>query len=184
MNELTRQCRATGRNGLPCRRYVAPGFTRCNLHGGHTPLARQAAAEALARAALPGAEALFDIIDRYHRETCPTCGYPNGDPAPVIKAAFGVLDRTGFGPSATVQLTPTPEAELLGKFSGMSLAELADRAEAMARRLRAAADAEADAEAESERRELVAVTDTTDAVLVEGDDDADPNGQGPSAQGH
>lgn len=139
MNQLTRTCGATARNGLPCRRYVGPGFTRCNLHGGATPLARQAATEALARAALPAAEAMFDIIDRFHHETCPTCGLPNGDPTPVIRAAQIVLDRTGFGPSSTLHLEPPPQND----FAHLPLSELADRAEEFARRLRAAADAEA-----------------------------------------
>ena len=147
-------CGAVGRNGFPCRRHVAPGFTRCALHGGHTPLARQAAAEALARAALPAAEVMFDIIDRWQQTRCPTCGMPSGDPSPVIRAAQIVLDRTGFGPSATMQVAPAPEYALP---SHLTLAQLADRAEAVARRLRAAADAEGQPE----------VTDAE--VLNEGD---------------
>lgn len=100
-------CGAMTRNGWPCLRPTAPGFTRCNLHGGHTPGARQAAAETLARAALPSAEALFDVVDAYHRTRCPTCGQPSNDPSPVIRAAQIILDRTGFGPNATVTLGPS-----------------------------------------------------------------------------
>ena len=105
----TRECGALTSSGNPCRRGCAPGHTRCNLHGGHTPLARQAASEALAKAALPSAAALLDIVSSYGRERCDKCGQPTGDPSPVIRAAQLILDRTGFHPTLTVQ-TQTAEA--------------------------------------------------------------------------
>lgn len=156
MNEVARTCGAMGRSGYPCRRRVAPGFTRCVLHGGATPLARQAASEALARAALPAAEAMFDIIDRYHREVCPTCGLPNGDPGPVIRAAQIVLDRTGFGPAGTLAVTTSaPNKDL----AGLSDEELMARAE----KLLAAAKKEA-----AERAARIAQEAEPPMVAIEG----------------
>ncbi len=106
MDAMVRICGArTKANGLPCQRVCAPGFNRCNLHGGHSPLARQAAQRALAAAALPAAQVLFDILDRYQSDTCPHCCMPRGDPTPVIRAAQIVLDRTGFHPSVSVELS-------------------------------------------------------------------------------
>jgi hypothetical protein len=153
MKDITRTCGALGRNGQPCRRYVGPGFNRCNLHGGATPGAKQKAEQTLALAALPAAEVFFDVIDRFHRQVCPTCGLPNGDPKDAMRAAEVVLNRTGFGPSATVQLTSTDD---VGAVGAMTLAQLADRAEAVARRLRAAADAE-----------TALLTEAEDGVIVE-----------------
>jgi hypothetical protein len=51
---------------------------------------------------------MFEIIAQWQRTTCPTCGMPNGDPSPVIRAAQIVLDRTGFGPSAHLSLQQQP----------------------------------------------------------------------------
>lgn len=90
--------------GGPCKRAVVLGATRCSLHGGHTPAARQAASEALARAALPAAEVMFDIINDWKKTKCELCGMPSGDPGPVIRAAQIVLDRTGFAATARVEL--------------------------------------------------------------------------------
>jgi hypothetical protein len=66
---------------------------------------------------MPATEALFDIIDAYMRVRCEVCGQPSGDPGPVIRAAQIVLDRTGFGPSASLTLNhvrvPPPWIEWL-----------------------------------------------------------------------
>jgi hypothetical protein len=110
MKHETRICGATTKDsGEPCKRACIKGGTRCTLHGGNSPLARQAASETLAAAALPAARVLFDIIDEWQRTTCPVCGMPKGDPGPVIRAAQIVLDRTGFHPSMSVQVSHTDE---------------------------------------------------------------------------
>ena len=108
MDAIVRYCGATTHaTGAACRRVLGPGQTRCHIHGGATPLARQATAERLAAAAFPAAAVLYDIVDAWRRETCPTCGFPTGDAAPVIRAAVAVLDRTGFHPSATIEVKTT-----------------------------------------------------------------------------
>lgn len=43
-----RRCGAKTRNGAPCQHFVAPGFTRCRLHGGALPQAKLGAARRLA----------------------------------------------------------------------------------------------------------------------------------------
>ncbi len=98
--------------GRNCKRFAVKGTTRCSLHGGHTPHARQRALETLAVAAVPAAQVLFEVIHDYRSGACEHCGRPTGDPGPVIRAAQIVLDRTGFHPSMTVNLKrqdPTPE---------------------------------------------------------------------------
>jgi hypothetical protein len=110
---------------------VAPGFTRCRLHGGDSPLARQAAQETLAAAALPAAAVLFDILDQWRRTKCPVCGMPTGDPSPVIRAATAVLDRTGLGPSASLSVSsPGQEPRDYAYMRWLTDAEL-DQFEAM-----------------------------------------------------
>jgi hypothetical protein len=99
-----RMCGATNRDGTACKRAPIRGGTRCTLHGGNSPLARMKASEALAAAAWPAAEVLFEIIERWKERVCPTCGLPKGDPTAVIRAAQVVLDRTGFHPSMTLEV--------------------------------------------------------------------------------
>jgi len=107
MNETTRTCGSLTRtDGHPCRRPVAPGFTKCNLHGGHSPLARQAASETLAAAALPSARVPLEIVSRWLDARCDVCGCPTGDPMPALNAAKMVLDRTGFHPSVRIEQEP------------------------------------------------------------------------------
>jgi len=106
---------------------------------------------------------MFDILEQWQRSRCPVCGMPDGDLTPVINAARVVLDRTGFGPSATMRVT-SPDLDELAQ---MTKAELADRAEALARRARADADEEADA-----RRALAAPTEA--ASTENGDAAAGP----------
>lgn len=106
----TRVCGAKTNSGHPCKRTCAPGFTRCNLHGGHTPQARLAAVELLAKAAIPASAALLDILSAFGRERCDSCGMPTGDPAPVLRAAQIVLDRTGFPAGIDVKVAAADTA--------------------------------------------------------------------------
>jgi hypothetical protein len=104
-----RMCGASNRDGTACRRAPIRGGNRCTMHGGNSPLARMKAAETLAAAAWPAAEVLFEIIERWKEQTCPTCGLPKSDPTPVIRAAQVVLDRTGHHPSLSVHVNPQPQ---------------------------------------------------------------------------
>lgn len=114
--------------GDPCQRDVAPGFTRCNLHGGANPSAKIKAEQALAQARLPACEALFDIIEKWDRARCPTCGFPSGDTdvqKVIIRAAQVILDRTGLGPRATLELAKQSDGDLdLDLLTDAEMAEL------------------------------------------------------------
>jgi hypothetical protein len=102
-------------NGLPCKRNAGIGFTKCSLHGGHNVTAKIKAEQMLAQARLPACEALFDIIDQWQAETCGTCGYPKTDTDTakvIIRAAQVILDRTGVGPRATLEVTKQTDGDL------------------------------------------------------------------------
>jgi hypothetical protein len=102
-------------NGDPCNRGCAPGMTRCNLHGGNNPAAKIKAEQMLAQARLPACEALFDIIDMWERTTCAACGFPSGDVGmlkTIIRAAQVILDRSGMGPRATVEMVHQTDGDL------------------------------------------------------------------------
>jgi hypothetical protein len=94
-------CGATTRDGAPCRRAVKPGFTRCKLHGGDSPAARAKAEEFLLAARVKSAGVLDRIVESYNATACDKCGRGD-DVHAVIRAAIAVLDRTGFGPRATL----------------------------------------------------------------------------------
>lgn len=102
-------------NGDPCKRDVTPGMTRCQLHGGNNPAAKIKSEQLLAQARLPACEALFDIIDRWQRDTCPACNFPSGDvdtSKMIIRAAQVILDRTGLGPRSTIDMVPQKDGDL------------------------------------------------------------------------
>lgn len=102
------KCNAPKTNGMPCQRDTAPGMTRCNLHGGANPAAKIKSEQMLAQARLPACEVLYDIIDRFQAATCAACGHPSGDVdeiKAVTRAAQVILDRTGMGPRATLEVT-------------------------------------------------------------------------------
>lgn len=93
-------------NGDPCMRDIAPGFTRCNLHGAKNASAKIKAEHALAIARLPACEALYSILDQWEHATCVTCGYPSGDVDTlkmIVRTCQVILDRSGMGPRSTVE---------------------------------------------------------------------------------
>jgi hypothetical protein len=172
----TRICgHKTKGSGEPCRRPSIKGGTCCTHHGGHSPLARQAAAETLAAAALPAARVLFEIIEDWRRETCPTCGLPKGDPGPVIRAAQIVLDRTGFHPALSVQVASSaipPWAQYLTDAQlrqvGLWIEEAKERMESGGPRSLLVESLEAKREVAAATRDLeIAKRDADDAVLVD-----------------
>jgi hypothetical protein len=79
-----------------CRRACAPGFTRCNLHGGAAPAALREAGRMLAIARLPAARVPLQIIDDYFADACDACGRPESDALLALNAAKEVLNRTGL----------------------------------------------------------------------------------------
>lgn len=102
-------------DGLPCERQVSPGYIHCWYHGARSPGAKHTAERALAIARMPAIEALHTIIHNWQTHTCPVCREP--DPRaealhPVIRAAQIILDRTGFGPRAVLEVQKPESADL------------------------------------------------------------------------
>lgn len=100
---------------MPCHRPVTPGFTRCSLHGAHNVTAKLKAEQMLAQARLPACEALFDIIDSWQRDVCPTCEFPKSDvdtSKMIIRAAQVILDRSGVGPRAVLEVVKQTDGDL------------------------------------------------------------------------
>src|SRR6185369_14903301 len=87
----------------------------CPMHGGGIPAVREAAKRRLLAMVDPVLSAFEEILESWQRTTCPACGKPTGDTAPVIRVGQLVLDRAGFHPSVdvTVRSGESPFAELL-----------------------------------------------------------------------
>ncbi len=78
------QCKATNRQGLPCRQPAIRGGAVCKAHGGSAPQVRAKAAQRLLEAADPAAAYLAATVRN-----------KNASDADRIKAALGILDRSG-----------------------------------------------------------------------------------------
>jgi hypothetical protein len=57
------------------------------------------------------AEYLYNLIEQAMQDRCEVCGRGGGDPAPVIRAATVVLDRSGLNPSITMKHVREPAVE-------------------------------------------------------------------------
>jgi len=94
-------------SGKPCGRDARPGFTRCNLHGGNSPAAKIKAEQLMAQCRLPAIEALFQIIEQFQENMCPSCGYPKGDSDEkrmIVRTCQTILDRAGMGPHSVLEI--------------------------------------------------------------------------------
>ena len=105
-------CGAKTSAGTPCRRSPMKGGARCPLHGGASPLARQAAERRLLYGVSLALDRLLDVLSEHeHEGPCPACGCsPIARDPVVIRAALGLLDRSGFGPNVRLEHT-TEERE-------------------------------------------------------------------------
>lgn len=146
-----RRCTATNKSGERCGRSSALGQFVCDRHGAKAPMSIQAARERLQTLVEPA----MDVLYRATRNAppCEVCGRSDADRDPTaVRAAGMILDRCGFGPHATMEFLRGGASP----FDGLTLAELADRAERLALDARAAADAERG--------------DAIDGVVLEDDD--------------
>ena len=98
-------CGAKTSAGTPCRRRPIKGGTKCVLHGGGSPLARQAAERRLLYGVSLALDRLIDAVSEHeHEGPCELCGCsPLARDPVVLRAALGVLDRSGFGPGLRLQ---------------------------------------------------------------------------------
>lgn len=95
-------------NGLPCRRTPKAGYPVCRKHGERAPQTVAKAERLLAVARMPAIEVLMDELDQAQENTCVTCGYPDHGlkyRKHIAAVAFKLLDRTGFGPRHSIDLT-------------------------------------------------------------------------------
>ena len=77
------------------------------MHGGSSPIAREAAERRLRFGAGRAIDRLTDALSEHeHDMTCGTCGCnPSSRDPNTIRAAIAVLDRAGFGPGLTLLTT-------------------------------------------------------------------------------
>lgn len=103
----SRRCTAKSKQrGDRCRRAAILGGTVCPFHGGAAPAVKRKAAERLAALQHPAVDALERGISAETRQLdrkgrVRTLGPDHGT---QIRAATAVLDRTGLGPSQTVDV--------------------------------------------------------------------------------
>jgi hypothetical protein len=107
-----RRCSATNRSGDRCGLPPIVGGFVCSLHGGKAPHVKAAARERLLAMVDPAIDALLRIITS-PRGACDTCGRSE-DMSTVTRACIAVLDRTGYGPHATLALERVPEPKPTG----------------------------------------------------------------------
>ena len=108
-------CGAKTSGGSPCRRYPPEGGTRCVLHGGASPLARQEAERRMLLGASFALDRLLDAVAEHNHPPCEHCGCTPGRADPtVLRAALGLLDRSGFSPGVRL-LHSTDDEERIGE---------------------------------------------------------------------
>jgi len=121
MGQCTAQSKQTGEQ---CRRAPIAGGTVCVVHGGSAPAAKMAAQRRLIGMIDPAMTALLRAIEESNE-------WPT-----IVRAALGVLDRAGFGPTASLRVDETAS-----DLASLSSTQLKERAMAIVKR---AAAAEAD----------------------------------------
>lgn len=96
-NTWTERCTATSKqSGERCKRRPHPGSNVCVIHGGGSPQAKRSARQRLNDLLDPALDALQTVLKD---------GIDKGDTPSVIRAALGILDRCGFNPSQTIEIT-------------------------------------------------------------------------------
>ena len=148
-----RQCTGTNREGERCQRQPIPGGTVCVNHGGKAPQTIAAAKQRLLEGVEPAIARLLRFIEA-PPGLCNTCGRCD-DTGAIVGAIRTLLDRAGLGPHATMEVVQPHHEDL----SALTLEELAQRAERIAKDCREAADCEA----------ARLLPDATDAVRLLGD---------------
>ncbi len=108
MSDLTRrQCTGTNRRGQRCGLAPIPGGPVCTLHGGKAPQVVASAQRRLLAGADLAIDYLLNLLEP--KPPCDKCGRSEADRDPVVvKACQLVLDRSGFGPTASLTVSPGP----------------------------------------------------------------------------
>ena len=104
-------CGAQTSAGSPCRRSPIRGGTKCALHGGGSPLARQAAERRLLYGVSLALDRILDALEEHDHPPCDHCGCsPSRADPTVLRAAIALLDRSGFAPSVRLQHSTEEDA--------------------------------------------------------------------------
>lgn len=105
-----RRCTATVRStGNRCKRAAIKGGFVCTSHGGASPQVRKKARERLIELVDPALGALHKVLSD-----------KDADDAVKVRAALGILDRTGYGPGATIKVEGSKFDEMLAGAIGMN----------------------------------------------------------------
>jgi len=87
-----RRCKGTARRtGERCKKAAIPGHFYCKFHGGALPSVKQTARQRLMAMAEPAMAALEKVLSD-----------PSTDDNTKVRAALGILDRTGFRPGIVI----------------------------------------------------------------------------------
>ena len=135
-------CGAKTSGGSSCRRYPIKGGSRCVLHGGGSPIAREAAERRLLYGVSLALDRLLDALSEHeHDGPCALCGCnPSSRDPNTLRAAIALLDRSGFGPGLTLRTEEEevrvgevrvtivePDPEQLAEYAASDRAALAAR---------------------------------------------------------
>ncbi len=123
---LTQQCTGTNRDGEQCGSSALAGAVVCRKHGGAAPHVKEAAAKRLTEGSLTAADILHKLMkDRDEGPECPFCkrGMPRDDNI-LLRAATAILDRTGLGPSAKLEVDASVDIAFLEYLTDEQLAQI------------------------------------------------------------
>jgi hypothetical protein len=145
----------------------------CSSHGGKNPVVQKNARERLLMLVEPALEVLFRATRQ--APPCEHCGRSDADRDPTaVRAAGMILDRTGFGPSMTLQhqapATPAHFAWVRPEQTEQMMAWLESARQAMER-------------GEPRPGTMLRLPEATDAQLVEDDDTDHPDAAGANRVG-
>lgn len=96
MNDSRRCTAHSSQTGERCKKSAMLGQTVCRKHGGASPQAKKAARERLNDLVDPAISSLKKVLER---------AIDSEDYAAVVRAANSILDRTGYHPSQSLELT-------------------------------------------------------------------------------
>lgn len=103
-----RRCRGTARRtGERCKKAAIKGHHYCPSHGGSLPTVRRSAKERLLELVDPALAALHKVLSN-----------ENAEDSVKVRAALGILDRTGHGPGQTVTVQTSKWDELIDELGG------------------------------------------------------------------
>lgn len=100
--ETYRRCRGHKKDGSPCGKPPIAGGTVCTTHGGGAPQVKFAARQRLMELREPALVALGAVLRN-----------AEADDSTKVRAALGILDRTGMGPNVQVDVGVTKPWEVV-----------------------------------------------------------------------